>query len=202
VSQYKSSVIQRKSELLGYKLAIESIGKSSLSVTESAVWLNTILHKLWRVKSGGLEPRISSSAGAILADILKQPYSKPSVVAYVALDAFTFGSSPPIVTRIEMKGFDDDQSALYMDVDVGMLLHDAVLLLDIKPSSLEYRSLPSTKGQALLTGACNDCIVYFSSTFSFCLFALSQKSRSIHLMQKLPLKYLSNVLLTIHTFLS
>jgi len=141
VSQYKSSVIQRKSELVGYNMAIQSIGKSSLSITESAVWLNTILYQLWR----GLEPLLSSSASASLAESLESPYSKPSVVAYVALEAFTFGSSPPIVSRIEMKGVDDDQSVIFMDVDIGILLQDAVLLLDIKPSSLEYRSLPSTK---------------------------------------------------------
>mmetsp|Transcript_10908 Transcript_10908/g.26895 ORF Transcript_10908/g.26895 Transcript_10908/m.26895 type:complete len:1052 (+) Transcript_10908:143-3298(+) len=144
VSQYKSSVIQRKSELRGYKLAIESIGESR-SVKESAFWLNTILFKLWRVEGGGLEPRLSSSVSAMIAESLNRPFSKPSVIAHVALDGFTFGSSPPIVSRVEMKGVDDDRSVVSMDVDVGMLLHDAVLLLDIKPSSLEYQSLPSTK---------------------------------------------------------
>ena len=119
----------RKSELLGYKLAIDSIGKSSPFLAESAVWLNTLLYKLWRVKSGGLEPRLSSSASGSLDEVLKRAYSKPSVVAHVEVDSFTFGSTPPIISSIKMKGVDDNQSVLYMDVDVGMLLHDAVLLL-------------------------------------------------------------------------
>ena len=119
----------RKSELLGYKLAIESLGKSTASVSESVVWLNTILYRLWRVEGGGLEPLLSSSANAMLAESLNHSYSKPSVVAHVGLDTFTFGSSPPIISRVEVKGFSGDQSVVFMDIDVGMLLHDAVLLL-------------------------------------------------------------------------
>ena len=109
-------------------MAIESIGESR-SVKESAFWLNTILFKLWRVEGGGLEPRLSSSVSAMIAESLNRPFSKPSVIAHVALDGFTFGSSPPIVSRVEMKGVDDDRWVVSMDVDVGMLLHDAVLLL-------------------------------------------------------------------------
>ena len=124
-----SSFPFRKSELLGYKLAIESIGKSTTSINESAIWVNTLLYKLWRVEGGGLEPLLSSSASAILADSLNRPYTKPSVVAHVALDTFTFGGSPPIISRVEVKGVSDDQSTVYMDIDVGMLLNDAVLLL-------------------------------------------------------------------------
>lgn len=114
-------------------MAIQSIGKSSLSFTESAVWLNTIIYKLWRVGSGGLEPLISSSVSALIADIFDHPFNKPSVVAHVSLDSFTFGSSPPIVSSIEMKGVDDDQAVVYMKVDIGMLLSDAVLLLGQLP---------------------------------------------------------------------
>lgn len=112
-------------------MAIQSIGKrSSPSRTESAVWLNSIIYKLWRSESGGgLEKLISASASTILASSLEHPYSKPSVVAHVSLGSLTLGSSPPIVTRIEMKGVNDKQRAIYMEVDVGMLLNDANLLL-------------------------------------------------------------------------
>lgn len=162
--------------MTGFKLATMSIGKDSPSI-ESAVWLNSLIHRAWRVKSGGLEPMISSYLSSILAESLSQPYSKSSGVAHVALDAFTLGSSPPMISRIELNGVDDnDESTILMRVDVGILLHDAVMLLgecvgldsslrfhhdvhlilaihlhtchrliDIKPSSLEYRSLPSTK---------------------------------------------------------
>ncbi|KAL7553509.1 hypothetical protein ACHAWF_016815 [Thalassiosira exigua] len=136
VSQYKVLVIQRKSELLGYRLAIESVGKSSASAVEPAIWLNGILNTLWRVQSGGLEPLLSSSVGAILAESLRRPYAKPSVVAHVALEAFTFGSSPPVVSGIRLKGFDDDRSTVYLEVDVGMLLDDAALLLEVVVRSM------------------------------------------------------------------
>lgn len=145
VAQYKSSVIQRQSEIMGYKLAVESMGEISPSIKESAVWLNSILSTAWRVGSGGLETRVSSSLRKIFAESLSRPYSKPSAVAHVALNAFTFGSSPPIISRIELTGVDREKSVIFMNVDVGMLLQDAILLLDIKPSALEYKSLPSTK---------------------------------------------------------
>lgn len=148
-----------------------AINKDSPSA-ESAAWLNSLIRSAWRIKSGGLEPVLSSVLGSLLAESLSQPYSKSSGVAHVALDAFTLGSSPPMVTRIQLNGVDDDDSSIvFMEIDVGMLFHDAVLLLgefvgtqdslvvtlvhfsvsfidftsDIRPSSLEYRSLPSTK---------------------------------------------------------
>ena len=112
-------------------MAIQSIGKrNSPSFTESAVWLNSIIYKLWRSDSGGgLEPLISASASALLASSLEHPYTKPSVVAHISLGSLALGSSPPIITRIEMKGVNDKQKAVYMEVDVGMLLNDANLLL-------------------------------------------------------------------------
>ncbi|KAL3811172.1 hypothetical protein ACHAXA_002736 [Cyclostephanos tholiformis] len=145
VAQYKSSVVQRKSEMMGYQLAIESMSEFPPSIKESAFWLNSVLSTVWRVGSGGLEPRISSSIRESLAETLSRPYSKPSAVAHVALNAFTFGSSPPIISRIELTGVDRDESVIFFNVDIGILLRDSVLLLDIKPSTLEYRSIPSTK---------------------------------------------------------
>ncbi len=73
---------------------------------------------------------ISSYLSSKLAESFSQPYSKSSGVAHVALSAFTLGSSPPLVSRIECRGVDDkDESKLLMRVDVGMFFHDAVLLL-------------------------------------------------------------------------
>ena len=119
----------RKSELIGLQLATLSVDNGSPSI-ESAVWLNSLIHRAWRVKSGGLEPMISSYLSSKLAESFSQPYSKSNGVAHVALDAFTLGSSPPLVSRIECRGVDDeDESKLLMRVDVGMLFHDAVLLL-------------------------------------------------------------------------
>ena len=76
-----------------------------------------------------MEPLLSSSASSSLSESLQHPYSKPSVVAYVSLDTFTFGSSPPIISRVEMKGVDEEQSVVFLEVDVGMLLTDGFLLL-------------------------------------------------------------------------
>lgn len=125
-------------------MAIQSIGKSSPNIIESAVWLNTILFKLWRIQSGGLEPILSSAASSSLAEALKQPYTtRPSAVAHVSLESFTFGSSPPKITRIEIKGVVDN--VVLLELDVGLLMNDASLVLEIKPSQLPYRSLPSTR---------------------------------------------------------
>lgn len=109
---------------MGYQLAVESMGAK-----ESAVWLNSILSAVWRVGSGGLEPRISSSLRTTLAESLSRPYSRPSAVAHVALNAFTFGSSPPIVSRVELTGVNHDEAIIFLNIDVWMLLQDAVLLL-------------------------------------------------------------------------
>ena len=114
---------------MGYQLAVESMGENSPSIKESAFWLNSVLSTAWRVGSGGLEPRISLSIRETLAEALSQPYSKPNAVAHVALNAFTFGSSPPIVSRIELTGVDRDDSVIFFNVDVGFLLRDSVLLL-------------------------------------------------------------------------
>ena len=107
--------------MMGYQLAVESIGEFSPSIKESAFWLNSVLCTAWRVGSGGLEPRISSSIRETLTKTLSQPYSRPSAVAHVALNAFTFGSSPPIVSRIELTGVDRDDSVIFFNVDVGFL---------------------------------------------------------------------------------
>ena len=115
----------RRSELSGYKRAVES----TLSLDETAFWLNTIITRLWIIDSGGLEPVLSSSASEILAEILEHPYSKPSVVAHVSLDKFTFGSSPPLISRLTVTGIDENESIIFMELDVGLLMHDAVLLL-------------------------------------------------------------------------
>jgi Ca2+-dependent lipid-binding protein len=106
-----------------------SIDKDSPSI-ESAAWLNALIQHAWRVKSGGFEPMLSSYLSSMLAESLSQPYSKSSGVAHVALDAFTLGSSPPMISRIELNGLGkEDDSIILMNIDVGMLLRDAVLLL-------------------------------------------------------------------------
>ena len=37
-------------EASGYRNAIESVGRTSLSISESAVWLNALLSQIWRVR--------------------------------------------------------------------------------------------------------------------------------------------------------
>lgn len=134
-SQYKSSVIQRRSATSAYSSVVEAIGKSSplyIGDSESALWLNSIFSRIWRVEStsgdtGGLEPLLSSYASASLINSLEESYSRPSGVAHVSLASFTLGSQPPIVRSIVIKNVDSD--AIFMTVDVVMLLEDAVLML-------------------------------------------------------------------------
>ena len=45
------------------------------------------------------------------------------------LESFTFGSSPPVVRSIEMKGVNDKEAVVYLGVDVGMLFDDANIML-------------------------------------------------------------------------
>jgi hypothetical protein len=56
-----------------------------------------------------------------------------------------FGSSPPIISHIELTGIDREKSVIFMNVDIGMLLQVALLLQDTKPSTLEHKLLTSTK---------------------------------------------------------
>eukprot|EP01082_Thalassiosira_pseudonana_P003356 g2950.t1 g2950 contig12:1131315-1134421(+) len=119
-----------------------------LVVNKRTVLLAVYLSGIWRVEStsgdtGGLEPLLSSYASASLINSLEESYSRPSGVAHVSLASFTLGSQPPIVRSIVIKNVDSD--AIFMTVDVVMLLEDAVLMLDIKPSSLDYKMVPSTK---------------------------------------------------------
>ncbi|KAL7485327.1 hypothetical protein ACHAW6_010921 [Cyclotella cf. meneghiniana] len=123
------------------------------------------------IEIGGLEPLLASSVSSILAKRLEESYSTPSGVAHVSLDSFTFGKSvrgstfshvlfstfiylhllililpkPPIIRDIEVKRADAKKANAYFALDVVMLLDDASLMLDIKPSSLEYKMVPSTK---------------------------------------------------------
>lgn len=90
---------------------------------------------------------ISTYLSSILAERFSQPYSKSSGVAHVALDAFTLGSSPPMISRIELIGVDEkDDSTTLLKIDVGMLFHDAVLLLG------ECIGSPGTLDLTLLIG--------------------------------------------------
>ncbi len=103
----------RKSEVLGYRSAIESLTSSQaeFSLNESATWLNIILARLWRVplkgrstttdhpyfikrtipvaKDGfylydGIEPYVSSLIGSILKESWETP-DLPNEIAYVSL---------------------------------------------------------------------------------------------------------------------
>mmetsp|Transcript_1598 Transcript_1598/g.2866 ORF Transcript_1598/g.2866 Transcript_1598/m.2866 type:complete len:1066 (+) Transcript_1598:85-3282(+) len=185
-SQYKAAVIKRKSELLGYHNAIESIGQSHVSYLESSMWLNTILHSVWRVSDnttsdsfGGLEPYLSSFATDSLVESLSGSDKKPNGVAHVSFNSFTLGKTPPMIkgitmlattpsrkrankrsaaadeddkkegaakkrrmTKVNVK-VDGDLSVAYMRIDVGILM-EAELLLDISPSSLDYKMVPTT----------------------------------------------------------
>mmetsp|Transcript_11802 Transcript_11802/g.23737 ORF Transcript_11802/g.23737 Transcript_11802/m.23737 type:complete len:1031 (+) Transcript_11802:85-3177(+) len=147
-SQYKAAVIKRKSELLGYHNAIESIGQSHVSYLESSMWLNTILHSVWRVTTsdsfGGLEPYLSSFATDSLVESLSGSDKKPNGVAHVSFNSFTLGKTPPMIKGITVfRKVDGDLSVAYMRIDVGILM-EAELLLDISPSSLDYKMVPTT----------------------------------------------------------
>mmetsp|Transcript_11803 Transcript_11803/g.23743 ORF Transcript_11803/g.23743 Transcript_11803/m.23743 type:complete len:1058 (+) Transcript_11803:85-3258(+) len=142
------SCVCRKSELLGYHNAIESIGQSHVSYLESSMWLNTILHSVWRVTTsdsfGGLEPYLSSFATDSLVESLSGSDKKPNGVAHVSFNSFTLGKTPPMIKGITVfRKVDGDLSVAYMRIDVGILM-EAELLLDISPSSLDYKMVPTT----------------------------------------------------------
>ncbi len=114
------------------------------------MWLNTILNNVWRVdynvtsdSFGGLEPYLSSLAAASLIESLSGSYKKPNGVAHVSFHSFTFGKTPPMLRVIRVLKADSDLSSLYMAIDVGILM-EAELLLDISPSSLDYKMVPTT----------------------------------------------------------
>ena len=118
------------------------------------MWTNAILANVWRVNDksttktsfGGLEPYISSIASASLEESLRGSYKKPSGVAHVSLNSFTLGKAPPILRGIEVLRVDNynpSASVVYMTIDVGLLM-ELELLLDISPSSLEYKMVPKT----------------------------------------------------------
>lgn len=145
-----SLILCRKSKLLGYHDAIASIGKSPMSYLESTMWLNTILNNVWRVNDnvtndsfGGLEPYLASFATASLVESLSGSYKKPNGVAHVSFNSFTLGKTPPILKGITVSEVDRNLSVVYMTVDVGVLM-EAELLLDISPSSLDYKMVPTT----------------------------------------------------------
>ena len=114
------------------------------------MWLNMILNHVWRVNDdkpsstfGGLEPYLSSFASASLVGSLSGSYNKPSGVAHVSFNSFTFGKKPPMIRGIEISRVDGDASVVYMTIDVGILM-EAELLLDVSPSSLDYKMVPTT----------------------------------------------------------
>lgn len=114
------------------------------------MWLNTILNNVWRVNDdkpsnafGGLEPYLSSFASASLVESLSGSYKKPSGVAHVSFNSFTLGKTPPMIKGIEVTRVDGDTSVVYMTIDVGILM-EVELLLDISPSSLDYKMVPTT----------------------------------------------------------
>lgn len=114
------------------------------------MWLNSLLRNVWRVNKnttknsfGGLEPYLSSLASESLVESLGGSYQKPSGVAHVSLNSFTFGKTPPMLRGIEVSHVDDAASITYMKINVGVLM-ESELLLDISPSSLEYKMVPTT----------------------------------------------------------
>lgn len=121
-----------------------------MSYLESSMWLNTIMNNVWRVNDntksdsfGGLEPYLASFAAASLVESLSGSYKKPNGVAHVSFNSFTLGKTPPILRGITVLKVDRDLSVVYMTIDVGVLM-EAELLLDVSPSSLDYKMVPTT----------------------------------------------------------
>eukprot|EP00978_Attheya_sp_CCMP212_P013788 scaffold34752_cov52-Attheya_sp.AAC.1 len=52
-SQLRSYDIKRHAEFKGFRSSISSVGQSTSSVTESAMWLNALLNQIWRVPYDG-----------------------------------------------------------------------------------------------------------------------------------------------------
>ena len=178
-SQLRSRAIGRNAEAAGFRSAVSSIGSTSPSMRESAVWLNALLDEMWRVpleenttplhvaeypdfitkamkyarrkkscreatgrgknKStlctdmkpyGGLEPYISSILGEAVIEILTSTSaSRPRDLTYISLHSFTLGSVPPIIRGMRLKGINDKDSTVKLDVDLDVLLGDSSIVL-------------------------------------------------------------------------
>jgi len=121
---------KRRAEATGFRNGMASVSKMS-HLTETAVWLNHILDKLWRIEVaspknshpsypvfvtrafrdfnypthgfGGLEPAISAMVGAGIVKNLELAQAlRPTDVAYASLYSLSLGRRPPVVRSVKI----------------------------------------------------------------------------------------------------
>ena len=155
------------------------------------MWVNTIMATVWRVNDetktstsfGGLEPYLSSVTSASLEENLSGSYKKPSGVAHVSLNSFTLGKMPPIIRGIEVLRVDNhDPSApvVYMTTILSVLM-ELELLLDVSPSSLEYKMVPKTTLSVNSLDAELTLDVSLTSRPSYPYISISSQRKRLHI---------------------
>jgi Ca2+-dependent lipid-binding protein len=163
-------VASSNAEAVGYRNGLAVISATSLP-TETVVWLNKAVEKLWRVAAkdadlayqypifvkrafkerstwthGGLEPYLSSAIGSgIVRGLEIAKALRPNDVAYISLHSLELGSRPPLLRNVRLsdESWQLDRLELYFEVDA--LLEDSAMVLEVKLSSLSYALLPSTQ---------------------------------------------------------
>eukprot|EP00797_Seminavis_robusta_P014526 Sro219_g090320.2 (891) ;mRNA; f:14041-16964 len=167
--QDKALLVQRHAEAVGFRNGLATISGTSLP-TETTLWLNKVLKKVWRVdsetdlshqypvfvkraskamtnlKQGGLEPFLSSAIGTgIVRGLDLAKTLRPTDVAYVSLFSLSLGSLPPMVRSVRISEGTWHENRIEVDLEVDAFLEDLMMVLDVKLSSLSYALLPSTQ---------------------------------------------------------
>lgn len=113
-SQYKSSVIERKSRFRGMQQAVEELPRHR--ATESTMWLNSLVGQIWsptiRSKEGGLEMLIS----ARLSSLIRQSLINATTISYVELESVRLGEAAPLLSNVQVLAVLDEQLVLQCEL--------------------------------------------------------------------------------------
>ena len=97
VSQYRSSVIERKSRFRGMQQAVEELPR--LTIKESTMWLNSLVGQIWsppiQSEEGGLERLLS----ARLSSLIRQSLIDATTISYVELESVRLGEAAPLLSN-------------------------------------------------------------------------------------------------------
>jgi Ca2+-dependent lipid-binding protein len=139
--------------------------------TETVLWLNKAVEKLWRVEArntdvsyqypifvrrtfkgrstrthGGLEPYLSSAIGSgIVRGLEIAKALRQNDVAYISLHSLELGSHSPLVRNVRLNDASWQHDRLEVFFEIDALLEDSSMVLEVKLSSLSYSLLPSTQ---------------------------------------------------------
>ena len=139
VSQYKSSVIERKSRFRGMRQAVEELPR--LPVKESTMWVNSLIGQIWnpptRSEEGGLESLIS----ACLSSLIRQSLIDAATINYVELESVRLGEAAPLLSNVQVLAVLEEQLVLQCE-----------LALDFEGAEILFREFDASamSGSSLL----------------------------------------------------